>query len=136
MGYFPGYALSSMLSFLLFALFLYHAPLSLSRIFCARLSVSVLINVMLGSVWKHILYGKAYTVYFVSGAIKNLAMLPVEVLIMTVLFRKLMPVLHALKLVPASMQVSVRRRDYILCAAAALAGIAVLVLYYRYKNPK
>ncbi|MGM9626215.1 MAG: folate family ECF transporter S component, partial [Eubacteriales bacterium] len=78
-GYFPGYALSAMCSFLLYALFFYRAELSLSRIFIGRLSVNVCVNVLLGSIWKHMLYGKAYIVYFISGSIKNLAMLPLEV---------------------------------------------------------
>lgn len=133
-GYFPGYAVSSMLAFLVYALFLYHARLSLWRLFCARLTVNVLINVILGSVWKHILYGKAYMVYFVSGAIKNLTMLPVEVLVMTFLFAKLMPVCHSLKLIPKDTAVTVGKRDYIICAVAAVVGIAVLYGYYRYKN--
>ena len=134
MGYFPGYAVSSMLAFLIYALFLYHAPLSLTRIFSARLAVDVLINVILGSVWKHMLYGKAYTVYFISGAIKNITLLPLEALVMTFLLEKLMPVLHSLKLIPADMKVTVRKRDYVYCAVLGVIGVAVLYVYYRYKN--
>ena len=133
-GYFPGYALSSMLTFLLYALFLYRANLSLTRIFAARLAVNVLINVILGSVWKHILYGSAYIVYFVSGAIKNIALLPVEAALMLMLFRRLIPVLQRVKLIPDSVTVTVRRRDYVFSAIAGVIGIAVLILYYRYKN--
>ena len=133
-GFFPGYTLSSMLSFLIYALFFYRAHLSLSRIFIARLTVNVLINVILGSVWKHILYGNAYIVYFVSGAIKNIALLPVEALLMMVLYRRMLPILQKLHLVPGTTEIAVRRRDYVICAAAAVVGAAVLVLYYLYKN--
>ena len=135
-GYFPGYALSAMLSFLIYALFFYRAPvLSLSRIFAARLCVNVFINVILGSVWKHILYGNAYIVYFISGAIKNLAILPIEAALMLFLYRRLLPVLQRAGLVPSAVTVSVRRRDYIFSAVSALAGAAVLIAYYFYKNP-
>ncbi|MBQ8578543.1 MAG: folate family ECF transporter S component [Clostridia bacterium] len=133
-GYFPGYALSAMCSYFIYALFFYRAKLSLSRLFCARLCVNVFINVILGSVWKHILYGNAYLVYFISGAVKNIALLPAEAFLMLVLYRRLVPVLKKASLVPAETELSVSKRDYIICAAATVLGIAVLILYYLYKN--
>ncbi len=33
-------------------------------------------NVLLGSVWKAMLYGKGYLYYFTSGLVKNTTMLP------------------------------------------------------------
>lgn len=133
-GYFPGYALSSMLSFLIYALFFYRASLSLSRIFAARLTVNVLINVILGSVWKHILYGNAYIVYFISGAIKNIALLPIEAALMLFLYRRMVPILQRMHLIPGSVRVTVERRDYVFSAIAGVIGIAVLIVYYLYKN--
>ena len=133
-GYFPGYALSSMLSFLIYALFFYRARLSLSRIFIAKLTVNVLINVILGSVWKHILYGNAYIVYFISGAIKNIAILPAEAVMMLVLYRRLVPILQRMHVIPGKVEVTVRRRDYVFSAIAGVIGVAVLIAYYVYKN--
>ena len=133
-GYFPGYALSSMLSFLIYALFFYRAHLSLSRIFIARLTVNVLINVILGSVWKHILYGNAYIVYFISGAIKNIAMLPIEAALMLILYRRMVPILQKMHLIPGTVDVTVRRRDYIFSVIAGVIGVVVLIVYYIYKN--
>ena len=133
-GYFPGYALSSMLSYLIYALFFFRASLSLSRIFTARLTVNVLINVILGSVWKHILYGNAYIVYFISGAIKNIALLPIEAALMLFLYRRMVPILQKMHLIPGTVEVTVRRRDYVFSAIAGVIGVAVLVLYYFYKN--
>ena len=133
-GYFPGYALSSMLSFLIYALFFYRAHLSLSRIFIAKLTVNVLINVILGSVWKHILYGNAYIVYFISGAIKNIAVLPIEAALMLILYRRMVPILQKLHLMPGTVQITVQRRDYVFSAIAGVIGIAILILYYLYKN--
>ena len=134
-GYFPGYALSSMCSFFLFALFFYRAKLSLARIFTARLSVNVLINVLLGSFWKQILYGKAYIVYFISGSIKNIALLPAEVFLMLLLYRRLVPLLVKMKLIPPTMEITqTKTRDYIICGIATVVGIAVLIGYYYYKQ--
>ena len=133
-GYFPGYALSSILSFLVYALFFYRAKLSLSRIVIARLTVNVFINVILGSIWKHMLYGKAYIVYFISGSIKNIAMLPIEAALMLILYRRMVPILQKMDLIPPNSSVTVRRRDYVISAIAAVIGAVVLVVYYIYKN--
>ncbi len=133
-GYFPGYALSSMCSFFIYALFFYRATLSLSRLFLARLSVNVFINVILGSVWKHMLYGKAYMVYFVSGAIKNIALVPLEVLCMLVLYRRLVPILQRADLIPHAVTLTVSKKDYIISAAASVLGILILIGYYYIKE--
>ena len=134
-GYFPGYALSSMLSFTFFALFFYHAKkLSFSRIFLAKLCVSVFVNVLVGCIWRHMLYGKAYMVYFVSAAIKNITLLPIEAILLTVVFGKLLPVLKKAKLIPQGMEVSVQRRDVVISVIGGIAGIAVLYAYYVFKT--
>ncbi len=132
-GYFPGYTLSSMCCYLIYALFFYRANLSLSRICAARMTVNVFINVMLGSVWKEMLYGKAYIVYFVSGAIKNIAMLPAELFLMIFLYRYLIPVLRRADLIPHTTEITVSKKDYLFSAIAALVGAAVLVVYYYLK---
>lgn len=133
-GYFPGYAISSMCSFFIYALFFYRAQLSLSRLFLARLSVNVFINVILGSVWKHILYGNAYIVYFISGAIKNIALLPIEVLAMLLLYRRLLPVLRRGDMIPHAVTLTTSKRDYIVSAIASVIGVVILVGYYYIKN--
>ena len=53
--YFPGYLITAMLSGLIYGVML------------------------LGSVWKAMLYGKGYLYYFTSGLVKNTTMLPIEV---------------------------------------------------------
>ncbi|MCO7108847.1 hypothetical protein NIA69_06215 [Gemmiger formicilis] len=44
-----------------------------------RLIINYGSNVLLGSVWKAMLYGKGYLYYFTSGLVKNTTMLPIEV---------------------------------------------------------
>lgn len=130
-GYFPGYAVSSMLAFLIYALFFFRARLSFLRVFLARLTVNVFVNVIVGSVWKSMLYGKAYRVYFVSGAIKNLGLLPLETIALYFLLSRLFPVMHRTELAPRAAEVvSVKKRDVILSVLGAAVGAAVLVWYY------
>ena len=77
--YFPGYLVTAVLSGLIYGVMLYRQKPTLLRIIVTRLIINYGSNVLLGSVWKAMLYGKGYIYYFTSGAVKNTIMLPIEV---------------------------------------------------------
>lgn len=77
--YFPGYLISAMLSGLIYGVMLYRQQPTLPRVIITRLIINYGSNVLLGSVWKAMLYGKGYLYYMTSGAVKNTIMLPIEV---------------------------------------------------------
>ncbi|QWT55496.1 folate family ECF transporter S component [Christensenella sp. MSJ-20] len=93
-AFFPGYTLSTMLGSLFFALFLYRAKLSVLRIFFCKLSINLLINVGLGSLWSAILYGKGYLFYLARSLGKNLLLLVPEVVLIVLFFRMTLPILE------------------------------------------
>ena len=99
--YFPGYMITAMLSGMLYGMMLYRQRITVLRLFLTKLVINYAINVALGSVWKAMLYGKAYQVYFVSGLGKNTMLLPLEVLLMVMVFSLLMPALKRGGLIPA-----------------------------------
>ena len=68
-----------MLSGLIYGVMLYRQKPTLPRIIVTRLIINYGSNVLLGSVWKAMLYGKGYLYYFTSGLVKNTTMLPIEV---------------------------------------------------------
>lgn len=80
--YFPGYLIAAMLSGLIYGTLLYRQRITVLRLVVVRLVINYGSNVLLGSVWKAMLYGKGYLYYLTSGAIKNTLMLPVEVFLM------------------------------------------------------
>lgn len=82
--YFPGLMISAMLSGLIYGVMLYRRKPTVWRIILTRLIINYGINVLLGSVWKAMLYGKGYLYYATSGLVKNTIMLPVEVFLMWV----------------------------------------------------
>lgn len=98
--YFPGYMLTTMLGNLLYALFLYRAKTSVLRVFLAKLSTNIL-NVTLGALWSSILYGKAYVYYASASLIKNAVMLPIQTVMLVLLFAALLPVLKRIDFLPA-----------------------------------
>ena len=106
--FFPGYTLTTMLGMFFYALFFYRAKIGIVRIFLAKLVTNVQ-NVLLGALWTSILMGKAWFVTASGSAIKNLIMLPVQTILLAVLFGALLPVLRRMKLVPREMDGKIRR---------------------------
>ena len=103
--YFPGYALTTMLGTMIYALFLYRAkftPVTLAvRVFLAKLFTNIL-NVTLGALWSAILYSKGYYYYMVKSFWKNLVMLPVQAVMLFFLIGALIPILGRIGLIPRS----------------------------------
>ena len=90
--FFPGYTLTTMLGVLIYALFFYRTPITVRQIFFAKLLTNIE-NVLLGALWMAILSGKAWYVTASASALKNLIMLPVQTVLLVLLFGALLPVL-------------------------------------------
>ena len=97
--YFPGYALTTMLGTMVYALFLYRTKVTVWRIFLAKLCNNVL-NVFLGSLWSAVLYSKGYIYYVSTRIVTNSIMLPIQTVMLTALFAALIPALNHLDLLP------------------------------------
>ena len=99
-GFFPGYTLSSVLGAVIYALFLFRSRITVVRVLLARLTVNLLVNVALGSLWSAMMSGRGYGFYFTASLVKNLILLPVEVLALLAVLRLLMPAMSQLRLIP------------------------------------
>lgn len=80
--YFPGYLITAMLSGLIYGVMLYQRKPTIPRLIVTRLLINYCSNVLLGSVWKAMLYGKGYLYYLSTGMVKNTIMIPIEVALM------------------------------------------------------
>lgn len=80
--YFPGFTIGAAIGGLIYGTILYKKPLSIKRIFLAELTASIICNMLLGTYWLSVLYGKGFMVLFPMRVLKNLIMLPIN----TVLF--------------------------------------------------
>lgn len=105
--FFPGYTLTTMLGVLTYALFFYRAKVTISRVFLAKLLTNIQ-NVVLGALWMAILTGKAWYVTAFASALKNLIMLPVQTLLLVVLFGALLPILQRAGLIDRSIPTKIR----------------------------
>ena len=106
--YFPGYLITAMLSGLIYGTLLYRQRITVLRLVVVRLIINYGSNVLLGSVWKAMLYGKGYYYYFTTGLIKNTTMLPIEVLLMVLMFQLALPALARSGLLPKEVVVQKR----------------------------
>lgn len=103
--YFPGYLITAMLSGLIYGTLLYRQRITVLRLVVVRLVINYGSNVLLGSVWKAMLYGKGYYYYFTTGLVKNTIMLPIEVLLMMLMFQLALPALARSGLLPKEVAV-------------------------------
>ena len=104
--YFPGYLITAMLSGLIYGTLLHRQRITVLRL--VVLVINYGSNVLLGSVWKAMLYGKGYYYYFTTGLVKNTTMLPIEVLLMVLMFQLALPALARSGLLPK--EVAVQKR--------------------------
>lgn len=101
-AYFPGYTITAMLGSLFYSLCLYQKNITWPRIILAKILNNYLVNVLLGSLWSSILYGKAYLVYASTSLIKNTILLPIEVILLMVVIQFIYPFLKRKNLVSIS----------------------------------
>ncbi len=97
--FFPGYTLSAILGALVYSLAFYRQRPTVWRVLLARGIVNLFVNAGLGSVWSAMLMGKAYAYYFGVSIVKNLAMLPIEAIIMLEVFRIILPYMERMNMV-------------------------------------
>ncbi len=101
-AYFPGYTLTAMLGSFFYSIFLYQKKITWTRISIAKICNNYLVNVLLGSLWSSMLYGKAYLVYATTSLIKNTILLPIEIILLMVAIRFILPILKSKNLVTTS----------------------------------
>ncbi len=79
---------------LIFALFLYRTKSPSLRLALSRFLINLFVNVGLGSLWSYMLYSKGYLYYFAKSLVKNTLMLPIEIVLLALFFRMLIPYLE------------------------------------------
>lgn len=135
-GYFPGYILSAIGGAMIYAMFLYRSQVTLWRVYLSKLLVNLLINVLLGSVWRAYFGGKAYIVYLWSSGLKNLVLLPLEVMVLTYFLKKMLPALKKMHLINPAVEFTMTKKDIVISVISGVVGAAALLWYLWYKLPR
>ena len=98
--FFPGYTLDTMLAVLVYALCFYRQNLTIWRVILAKIITNYPISVGLGCLWSQILYGKGYLYYAAKSLVKNTAYLPIQIILLIVVFQAVTPALRRMRMIP------------------------------------
>ncbi len=132
-SYYFGYTVSAMAGALVYALFFFRHRITFVRILLCRLTINLLINSLLGTVWRVQYYSggdySKYGAYFWTALPKNLILLPIEAVLMGLLFNALMPALVRMKFVGIQSRVEIRRRALISACILAVLVLAALIVH-------
>ncbi len=80
-AFFPGFTFGAMVAGVLYGCFFYKRPITLWRVFAAEFTVAIICNVLLGTLWLSMLYGKAFMALLPMRIVKNLISCPVNSLL-------------------------------------------------------
>ena len=84
--FFPGFTVSSIIQGAIYGLLLYDKPVTVKRVILAQLIDTVIISIVLTTLWLKLLYGNAFMALFSVRLIKSAVMFPINtVLLMGVL---------------------------------------------------
>ena len=85
--FFPGFTITAMLGAFLYGIFIYNKPVKLWRVICAQISVKIVCNIILNTLWLNMLYGKAIAAILPARIASNAVMLPIDTFIMFVMLQ-------------------------------------------------
>lgn len=83
-AYFPGFTVTAMLTGLIYGICLYHKEgiKATITVVWSKLLVNVLMHVALNSFWLAVITGKGFAFYAAGRLVKNIILLPIEVIIL------------------------------------------------------
>lgn len=76
--FFPGFTLNAIISGVIYGMFMYKKPVSFWRIFAAKLTITVIVEMGLSTYWLTILYGQGFWAILATRIIKCVVMLPID----------------------------------------------------------
>lgn len=123
----------------LFALFFYRARITTMRIVLARFSVTAVCNLVLNSICMYYYYlfymGTTYTLFTVPRTVKNLALFPLQSLILVLFFNALLPITNRMELTyTCSGRLEIKRHEIVAIILLTIAAALAVAGFYWYKG--
>lgn len=88
-AFFPGFSISSLLTGIVYGIFLYKKPKSVFRLTLTVFIICLIINLGLNTLWISMLYGKAFMVLLVPRILKEFIMIPIQVVVLKAIWQYL-----------------------------------------------
>ena len=138
--YFP-FTLVEMMGGVLFALFYYRAKITTVRVVWGRFAVTAICNLILNPIALYYYYtflmGKSYAIFSLPRIIKNLALFPVQSLVLVIFFNALLPITNRLKLThTGDVKLKIEKKEAVMIAVLTVASALAVAAYYLYQALK
>lgn len=86
---FPGFTLNAIISGIIYGIFLYKKPVSIKRVFCAKLLITLIVELCLSTTWLSILYGQGFLAILPMRIVKCAIMLPIDTVMLYIVTSRL-----------------------------------------------
>lgn len=140
-AYFLPFVLLEIGGSLIFALFLYRAKVTVTRVILSRFCIDFFINIVLNApimaAYYHFVLGKSYLMFQFPQIAKNLFMFPIESVLLVLFLAVMIPITRRMRLTySAENDLKFRPKQIILLCCLFAIGIASVLgyLYYYYSN--
>ncbi len=135
--YFFPFIFTEIAGSVIFALFLYRAPLSSWRVVLSRFAVCFLVNIVIQTpimlLYYQLILEKSYAIFDLPRIAKNLVLFPFESLLLLLFLNAIRPVTYRMKLTyDPPQKLHITKRLVIFVVALFLAGAAATGAYYVY----
>lgn len=98
-AFFIGYTITSMVSGLVYGMFFYKTKVTILKLVLCKFCINIFVNVILNAYWDSFFIPNGYVAIVISRIPKNLVMLPIEVFLMYIVFKAMLPICKKEKLI-------------------------------------
>lgn len=127
----PVFTLIEMAGSLIYALWLYKTPITLGKLFGAKATVNVIVNITLEPIALSFMYSKGVLVYVIPRIVKNIILLPAETFALALFFSAMAVPLKKLgALSEEQANIKITKAKIIALSAVAVVCIVCAVMYF------
>ncbi len=138
-AFFFPFTLVEVMGGVIFALFYYRTKITTVRVVWGRFAVTAICNLILNPIALYYYYtflmGKSYAIFSLPRIIKNLALFPVQSLILVLFFNAMLPITNRMKLThTGDVRLRIEKREIVMIVLLTLVSALAVAGYYLYKG--
>ena len=140
--YFLPYILIEVAGSMIFALFLYRAKVTPTRVILSRFCIDFFVNIVLNAPITYLFYkmvlGKSYMMFQIPHIVKNLAMFPIESVLLTLFLSVMIPITNRMRLTypcgtgPDAGKLRFNKKQIALLSVLFVVGVGCVFGYLNY----
>lgn len=140
--YFLPYVLIEISGSMIFALFLYRAKVTPTRVILSRFCIDFFVNIVLNAPITYLFYkmvlGKSYMMFQIPHIVKNLAMFPIESVLLTLFLSAMIPITNRMRLTypcstgPDAGKLRFNKKQIALLSGLFVIGVGCVFGYLNY----